>query len=90
MAGKYKRSIIGSIVKSKDPNKPPYMKINGSHTLKDGQYLNLENKDFQLSSLDEALKAGRMSPETVAEAKARIGNIPSFVLYHVVSVSKDE
>lgn len=91
---KYKRVNIGSIVKSKDPKKSNYLKLNlgklgGSVTLKDGQYLQVESKKFQLDSLKDAVEAGRMSEETAADIRERVEKIPDFVLSEVILVEEN-
>lgn len=86
---KYKRSVIGSVVKSKEAGKPDYIKVNGAHVLKDGQYLNLESKTFQLASLEEAIKAGKLSGDMANSARERINKIPDFVRFQIVSVEKE-
>lgn len=86
---KYKRTTIGSIVKSKENGKPDYIKVNGAHVLKDGQFLNLESKAFQLASLEEAVKAGKLSGDAAEQARARINNIPDFVRFTIVAVEKE-
>ena len=86
---KYKRAVVGSVVKSKEAGKPDYIKVNGNHVLKDGQYLNLESKQFQLSSLEEAVKNGKLSGDAAQAARERINKIPEFVRFQIVSVEKE-
>jgi hypothetical protein len=86
---KYKRTVIGSIIKNKDSKKGDYLKVNGAHVLTDGQYLNLESKASQLASLDEAIAAGKISGDNANAAKERINKIPDFVRFQVVAVSKE-
>lgn len=86
---KYKRTVVGSVVKSKEAGKPDYIKVNGTHVLTDGQYLNLESKANQLASLEEALKNGKLSGEAADQARERINKIPEFVRFQIVAVSKE-
>jgi hypothetical protein len=86
---KFKRTVIGSVVKNKDPKKPDYIKVNGAHTLTDGQYLNLESKKNQLESLEVAIAGGKISGDNAEKAKERINKIPDFVRFQVVAVSKE-
>lgn len=86
---KYKRTVIGSVVKNKEAGKPDYIKVNGAHVLKDGQFLNLETKAAQLASLDEAVKAGKLSGEVAESARERINKIPDFVRFQIVAVEKE-
>jgi hypothetical protein len=87
---KFKRTVIGSIVKSKDPGKGDYLKVSGSHVLTDGQFLNLESKASQLASLEAAIAAGKISGDNANGAKERINKIPDFVRFQVVAVSKED
>lgn len=86
------RIKLGSIVKSKDPTKSNYLKIdeklNGPVTLQPGQYLQVESKKFQLESLDRAEAAGKLNAENAAKIRERIEKIPDFVLSEVILVTK--
>jgi hypothetical protein len=42
-----KRAVIGSVVKSKEPGQPDYIKIGQDVTLKKGTILRLESKSQQ-------------------------------------------
>ena len=42
MANKLKREVIGSFLKSKDDNKPPYLKFRTSVTLKEGDIVQIK------------------------------------------------
>jgi hypothetical protein len=86
---KWKRTVIGSIVKNKDPKKGDYIKVNGAHVLTDGQYLNLESKAAQLASLKEAIAEGKISGDNAKAAEERINKIPDFVRFQVVAVAKE-
>jgi len=81
---KLKRTVIGSFVKSKDPTKPPYIKVKAGITLKEGEYLRVENTKFQLDSLAAGLAAGRLSEETAASIKERLDKTPDFVIAEVL------
>jgi len=92
---KWKRTVIGSIVKNKDPKKPDYIKVNGNHVLTTGQYLNLEGEASQLASLKEAVAAGKISGDNAKAAEERIKKVPwvgkpdGFVRFQVVAVAKE-
>lgn len=81
---KSKRVVVGSVVKSKDAKYAPYLKVKQSVTLKEGEYLTLESKKFQLASLEEAEKSGRLSGELVAKMRERIEKTPDFVIGDLV------
>ena len=87
--GKYKRLVVGTAWKANDKARTPSIKFNlayhgGTLTLKDGQYLNIESKQFQLASLDEAVKAGRLTEENANKARERANKIPDSALGEVI------
>jgi hypothetical protein len=77
------RKVIGSVVKSSDPNKPDYIKISQDVVLQKGQFLNLESKKHQLQSLEGAVASGKLSKETAAKVQERIEKIPDFVRFEI-------
>ena len=95
MFKKSRRLTIGSVVKSKDPAKSNYIKLNlkstgGTVTLTDGQFLSVESKSFQLKSLEGAVQAGKISEENATKARERIEKIPDWILGEVILVEKSE
>jgi len=84
MAGKLKREVVGSFYKSKDDSKPPYIKFRNAVTLKEGEIIRVENKKFQLQSLESAINAGKLNGEIAQKAKDRIEKIPEFVIAELV------
>jgi hypothetical protein len=76
-----RRRVIGSVCKTKEPGKSPYLKISGDVTLRQGQYVNLESAKAQLASLEEAVKNGKLSEDIAEKARERISKIPDFVLF---------
>lgn len=90
-----RKVFIGDIVKGKKDEatgvtKPDYLKVRGDHTLRDGQYLNLESKKQQLDSLNEAVAKGRLSAEVAEEIKAKIEKTPDFVRFAVSTMVERE
>lgn len=81
---KYKREVIGSFLKAKDSNKPPYIKIKSDATFKANDIIRVENKKFQLESLEAAVSAGKLSGEIAEKARERINKIPDFVIAELV------
>jgi len=91
---KYKRTNIGSVIKSQDPTRSNYIKLNlrntgGTITLTDGQTLSVESKAYQLKSLESAVSSGKLSEENASKARERIEKIPEFVLGEIILVNKD-
>lgn len=89
MASKWKRTVIGSIVKGKD-GKPDYLKVSKDVVLKEGDYLNLESKSAQLKSLDEAEANGKLGGDMLQNIRDTVNKMPDFVRFHVVRLEKQE
>lgn len=81
---KLKREVIGSFLKAKDDGKAPYIKFKNDVNFKKGDMVRVENKKFQLTSLDAAVQAGKLTGEVVEKARERINDIPDFVLGELV------
>ena len=81
---KKKRESVGSVYRSKEEGKPPYIKM------RDGQIYSLESAKFQRESLDKAVNAGKLSPEIAETIHARIDKIPEYVLFEIVKLVDKE
>lgn len=90
MAGKLKREVVGSFYKSKDDSKPPYIKFRNAVTFKEGDIIRVENKKYQLQSLEGAINAGKLKGEIAEKAKERIEKIPEFVIAELVVLKSAE
>lgn len=92
MAGKWNRTIVGSIVKSKDPKKANYVKVNlfGNNKnevlLRNGDFLQLQTNTFRKNSLEEDLKNGRIDEAKYEQLMSKITSQPDFVLGNLVLV----
>lgn len=84
---KYKREVIGSVVKGKD-GKPDYIKVRSDVKLSQGEFLNLESKSQQASSLEKAVADGKLSEEIADSIRERIEKIPEFVRFEIVRLNK--
>lgn len=82
--GKLKRNQIGSFCKSKDDNKPPYIKM------RDGKIYRVESAKFQLKSLENAVAQGKLPEEIAEKVRERILKIPEWVLGEVVELVEDK
>jgi hypothetical protein len=94
----WNRTQIGKIVK-KSEDKQRYKDVKefsfkvdlppgtDSITLKNGQYLNLENKAYKLASLEANRE--KMSPENYEKAVERINKMPDYVFFEVLKLEKD-
>lgn len=84
MAGKYKRTVVGSVCKPKEAGKPDYIKMREDVSFKKGDILRLESKKFQLDSLDQAVASGKLTGELAAKRKESIEKLPEWVRFEVV------
>jgi hypothetical protein len=95
---KSKRTVVGSVCKSKDAGKPDYLVLRGNTAEElaralmkadktKGISLKLESKKFQMDSLDQAVSSGKLSGDLAEKIKAdRISKIPDWVRFEVVLV----
>lgn len=81
---KMKREVIGSFLKAKDEGKAPYIKFKNNVSFNQGDMVRVENKKFQLNSLETAVQAGKISGDIAEKARERINNIPEFVIGELV------
>lgn len=92
------RRQVGSIQKTKEDKlrykdeqgktiKEFYIKITEDVTLKAGDYLNMENKQIKLASLNA--NRDKMSGEVYNKALERIEKMPDFVQFELIRVTKD-
>lgn len=80
---KLKRNQIGSFCKSKDEDKPPYIKM------RDGKFYRVESAKFQLRSLEKAVADGKLTEEIAKVVRERIEKIPEWVLGEVIELVED-
>jgi len=86
---KMKREVVGSFLKAKDDGKAPYIKFKTDVTFTNGSMVRVENKKFQLASLESAVSAGKLTGEIAEKAKERINKIPDFVLGELVILREE-
>lgn len=87
---KSKRTVVGSVCKSKDAGKPDYIKVRDDVVLKKGQVLRLESKKFQLDSLQGAVTSGKVSGDLSEKIKERIEKIPDWVRFEIIALESQE
>lgn len=87
---KFKRTIVGSVLRAKDEGSTPYIKILEDVRLAKGSTLRLENKKSQLESLNKAVENGKMGAELAAKITENINKIPDFVLFQIVQLEKND
>lgn len=85
----YKRTKVGSILKSKDTTQPDYFKIDNDISLKKGDILNLESKKSKLASLEKNVENGKLGGDLAEKIKGDIEKMPDFVRFEVIKVTKD-
>ena len=89
---KLKRDKIGAFYKvkanptatAKDLKQPPYIKIEKAVTFDAGDFIRVENKQFQLDSLERAHADGLLVGDNYDKAKERINKMPEFVLGELI------
>lgn len=92
------RKQIGKITKKSEdkqrfPDVPEFsLKIDlppgqESITLKNGQYINLENKAFKIASLEA--NRDKMSEEVYEKAKERIEKMPAYIFFEALEVKRE-
>lgn len=95
---KYSRRRVGSVLSGKPGEDgkatAPYIKFTEDFTVTAGSFLSLESKAVQLKSLQEAAANAEANgkpfdPEYLEKATTRIDNIPKFVLFEIVKVTKN-
>lgn len=79
-----KRRVLGSVCKSKEPSKPPYLKLKEAVTLQAGQVIRVESAKFQLESLERAVAEGKLSGDLAEKVRERIQKIPDWVIGEAV------
>jgi len=86
---KYTRTQVGSVLKSKNPGEPDYIKVKTAVTLKEGQVLRLESQKFKLESLQKAVDAGKISEDVAAKRRESIEKMPGFVRFYIVMLETE-
>lgn len=86
---KWKRTVVGSVLKPKDGNSGgDYIKFSQDVVFKKGTTLKLESKKQQLENLQGAASAGKLSADQAESIKERLEKIPDFVRFEVVHLEK--
>ena len=87
---KHKRTVIGNLSKpDESKNKSgakqsPYLKVKKGVVLKEGQIIKFESAKFQLESLEEAIKLGKLSEDVGGQIRERIQRIPEWVISEAI------
>jgi len=85
----YKRTIVGSVLKSKNEGETDYIKINEDVSFKKGDTLSLESKKSQLASLEKNVENGKLSGDLADKIRSNIEKMPDFIRFNIVKVTKD-
>ncbi len=86
---KYKRTVIGSVLKSKNPGELDYIKIKDAISFAAGDTISLESRESRLASIDKALAEGKMDEDMAAKIRDSVDKMPTFVRFNLVKVSKE-
>lgn len=81
---KLTREVVGSVCKPKDTTKAQYIKFKKAVTFKEGDFISVETKKYQLASLDAAVEAGRLSNEIADKMRTNIKKMPEWVIGDLV------
>ena len=88
----WKRTTIGSILKSKDSSKPNYIKVNlykqESVTLKNGQTLQVLSKKQKLQDVARLRNEGKLEESVLDKMEEQANRMPDFVMAEIVLVEK--
>ena len=86
-----KRTVIGSLMKSKDEKKSDYIQIDKRLTspivLQPGQTISFESKAFKLKSLQAAGASGKLTGELLEKLLEQANKMPDFVRGELVLLS---
>jgi len=95
----FKRENIGSFMKAKQltadeiaagkVQSPPYLKLTKDIVFKSGDFVRVENKQYQINSLEKAIASGKLSGESAQKMLERAKNIPDFVLGELVLLNNN-
>lgn len=85
---KYKRRVVGSVLKSKEDGKPNYIKI--KEDVPAGTVLSVESKKTQLDSLERAFSEGKLTEEIVVKRREQLSKMPDWVVADLVQLTKTE
>lgn len=90
---KWKRTVVGSILKSKDDTKPNYLKVNlykqEEIVLKNGQSLQVLSKNFKLKDLQRLRQEGKLDDATLDKMEEQANKMPDFVMAEVVLLERN-
>lgn len=84
---KYKRLVVGSVLRSKEEGKPNYIKL--KENVAAGTTLSVESKKVQLDNLERAIGEGKLSEELGAKRREQISRMPDWVVADLVQLIKN-
>lgn len=90
MASRWKRTMVGEVKASPEDAKSFYIKFVTDAVFKAGDTVSLQSKQQQLDSATEAFNEGKLSEELLGKITERVNNIPEFVKFQVIKLSKEE
>lgn len=99
MAEKWRRTLVGTVRKPKDPTDPVYLNLRGGEPAKrlaaalskageKGINLNIESAEEQLAGVVKAVESGKMSEDLATTIKERISRIPTYVKFEITLAEK--
>ena len=90
MSARWKRTMVGEVKTSPDDPKSFYIKFVADAIFKAGDTVSLQSKQQQIDSATDAFNNGKLSEELLTKITERVNNIPEFVKFQVIKLSKEE
>lgn len=87
---RWKRETVGEVKASPDDAKSFYVKFTSDAVFKAGDTVSLQSKQQQIDSAKSAYENGKLSEEMFEKITERVNNIPEFVKFQVVRLTKEE
>lgn len=82
----WKRTVIGSVLKSKEDPKESYIKISKDITLSAGDTLKLESKEDAMKNLKAAFANEKISEQLYTDLMSKAQNTPDFVRFNILKL----
>lgn len=84
---KLRRKKVGAFLKSKDDNKPPYLKL--TDAIPADSIIRVESKKYQIASLQRAAAGGKLPAKMAEEMLAKLEKMPDFVLGDLIVLQEE-
>jgi hypothetical protein len=82
------RQVVGSVRKGTD-GRADYIKFTTDLVIKQGDCLNLEDKETQLENIKYAVEKGKLSAEMAEKITAKVEKMPDFIRFEITKSVKN-